>query len=109
MQSHALGLGWEGRTTTRWFIPAWTNVVDYKAYSKLSPPYGTTTINWTSHQSKTKVSFEHRAHNEPKNLSPDITREGLSLPWNTGDQVKNDHNTIGFKRAMLTKIKLTLV
>jgi hypothetical protein len=31
------------------------------------------------HQSKTKVSSEHRAHNEPKNLSPDIMKEGLSL------------------------------
>jgi hypothetical protein len=61
------------------------------------------------HQSKTKVSSKHRAHNEPKNLSPDITKEDLSLRWNTGDQAKNDHNTIGFKRAMLTKTKLTLV
>jgi hypothetical protein len=30
-------------------------------------------------QSKTKVSFENRTHNEPKNLSPDITKEGLYL------------------------------
>jgi hypothetical protein len=65
-------------------------------------------FRWTGHQSKTKVSSEHRAHNEPKNLSPDIMKEGLSLPWNTVDQAKNDDNTIGFKRAMLTKIKLTL-
>jgi hypothetical protein len=65
----------------------------------------------TGHQSKTKVSSEHRAHNEPKNLSPGIAKEGLSLSlrWNTGDQAKNDHNTIGFKRAMLTKTKLTLI
>jgi hypothetical protein len=31
------------------------------------------------HQSETKVSSEHHAHNEPKNLSSDITKEGLSL------------------------------
>jgi hypothetical protein len=55
------------------------------------------------HQTKTKVSSEHRAHNEPKNLSPDIAKDGLSLPWSTEDQAKNDHSTIGFKRAMLTK------
>ena len=30
-------------------------------------------------QSKTKVSFEHRAHNELKNLPQDITRKDLSL------------------------------
>jgi hypothetical protein len=34
----------------------------------------------TGHQSKTKVSSEHRAHNEPKNLSPGTTKECLSLP-----------------------------
>jgi hypothetical protein len=50
-----------------------------------------------------------RAHNEPKNLSLDITKEGLSFPWTTGDQAKNDHNTIGFEKAILTKTKLTLV
>jgi hypothetical protein len=55
-----------------------------------------------------KVSSKHHAHNEPKKLSPGIMKEGLSLPWNTGDQAKNNHNTIGFKRAMQTKTKLTL-
>jgi hypothetical protein len=35
------------------------------------------------HQSKTKVSSEHRAHNEPKNLSPNIMKEGLSLLLST--------------------------
>jgi hypothetical protein len=59
----------------------------------------------TGHQSKTKVSSEHRTHNETKNLSPDTMKEGLSLQWNTEDQAKYDHNTIGFKGAMLTKNK----
>jgi hypothetical protein len=31
------------------------------------------------HQSKTRVSSEHHAHNEPKNLSPGTVKEGLSL------------------------------
>jgi hypothetical protein len=31
------------------------------------------------HQSKTKVSSKHYAHNEPKNHSPGTTKEGLSL------------------------------
>jgi hypothetical protein len=31
------------------------------------------------HQSKTKVSSEHRGHNEPKNFSPDTTKEVHSL------------------------------
>jgi hypothetical protein len=66
-------------------------------------------FRWTGHQSKTKVTSKHHAHNEPKNLSLGTTKEGLSLPWTTGDQTKNDHNTIGFKRAMVTKTKLTLV
>jgi hypothetical protein len=36
-------------------------------------------FHWAGHQSQTKVSSGHQAHNEPKNLSPDITKEGLSL------------------------------
>jgi hypothetical protein len=35
--------------------------------------------------------------------------EGLYLRWNTEGQAKNDHNTIGFKSATLTEIKLNLV
>jgi hypothetical protein len=35
-------------------------------------------LRWMGHQSKTKASSENRAHNEPMNLSPDITKEGHS-------------------------------
>jgi hypothetical protein len=36
-------------------------------------------FSWTGHQSKTKVSSEHYTYNKPKILSPDTTKEGLSL------------------------------
>jgi hypothetical protein len=93
----------------RWILPTRTNVVDYRARSELHLLRVSQLFHCAGHQSKTKASSEHRTHNEPKNLSLDITKEGLSLQWNTGDQAKNDHNTIGFKKAMVTKTKLTFL
>jgi hypothetical protein len=53
-------------------------MVDYKARPELSPLRVPQLFRCAGDQSKTKVSSEHRAHNKPKNLSPDITKEGLS-------------------------------
>jgi hypothetical protein len=86
----------------------WWTTKHVRSYHLLRVPQ---LFRWTGHQSKTKVSSEHRAHNEPKNLSLGTAKEdlSLSLPWNTGDQAKSNHNTIGFKGAMLPKAKLSLV